>query len=363
MLIWCLALAYCCVNGALRGAAPDLIVYQSRPIVVYALMLAAYQASYRGPRDHALLGGVVLTASLFKACLGSYFHFFVYDGIGRYFRPLEYATNHWDSILFVLGCAMLLANLAERTDRRRAVACLLGLPILLLGMIVNQRRIAWVELAAVCMMIYFLSPWRAWKRALTRTVVVLIPIALAYLGAGWNSSMRIFAPVAFVRSLTDAKVDRSTLDRDVENWNLVLSVIERPVLGRGFGFGYTEYIKGDDISIAFPQYRAGPHNSILGWVLFGGLIGFAGFFSLYAVGLFLGARAYRFARDPADRAAALTCIALIVAVLVQGYGDLGLGCLQACVLAPLALTLAGKLAVATGAWPERRREALPAELG
>ena len=103
------------------------------------------------------------------------------------------------------------------------------------------------------------------------------------------------------------------------------------------------------------MYRAMPHNSVLGWLLFGGLIGFTGLWSLWMLTIFLAARSYHRAHRPEDRTAALCCIAAILICAVQAYGDLGLGSLQSKIFVALAATFAGKLAVDTGAWPTRRK--------
>ena len=83
-------------------------------------------------------------------------------------------------------------------------------------------------------------------------------------------------------------------------------------------------------------------------------------------GIFFAIRAYRFAREADDRAAALCCMASVLIVLVQWWGDLGMGATQSKVFAALALAMAGKLAVATGAWPapaRRRRPGVETILG
>jgi O-antigen ligase len=198
-----------------------------------------------------------------------------------------------------------------------------------------------------------MSPWRGWKRSFTRLAITLAPIALLYGAAGWSSQAALFKPVKTFRSVVDPQQDSSTYFRHVENWNLAVGMGDAPILGRGFGHEFTEYWHNADILSIFPQYRAEPHNQVLGILLFGGWFGFVGFLAPLVLALFLAARSYRFARDPEDRAAALCCHATIVIALMQVQGDLGSYATQYKVLVALALVLAGKLAVATGAWPGR----------
>ena len=352
VFLWLAALVGVTANGLAGGAPTEVLIWQARPILTYALLFFLYQGALRGPRDVPILAKLLVLAALLKALLAMWIAFVVSKDIPQA-HPLEYATNHHDSITFAVGSTILFANFAERSDRKRFAACACGLPVLFGGMIANNRRLVWVELAMVVTTIYLVSPWTRWKRALTRAIVIGIPVVALYVAAGWSSTSGLFKPVAVLRSIADSKSDRSTLDRDVENWNLLLSMRDRPFLGSGFGREYTEYWVGDDISKMFPMYKAVPHNSVLGLLLFCGALGFIGLWCLLGVGIFLATRAYHRAREPSLRAAALCCMSTILIVVLQAYGDMGIISLQAKVLLPLALVLAGKLAVATGAWPAR----------
>lgn len=76
------------------------------------------------------------------------------------------------------------------------------------------------------------------------------------------------------------------------------------------------------------------------------------------VGLFLAARAYRYAATFADKTAALTAVSIIVVYLVYCYGDLGLGTWTSVFTVAPAFAIASKLAVTTGAWPSKQRVSL-----
>jgi hypothetical protein len=76
---------------------------------------------------------------------------------------------------------------------------------------------------------------------------------------------------------------------------------------------------------------------------------------MIVVGLFLAARAYRYAVTVDDRTAALAAVSIIVVYLVYCYGDLGLGTWTSVFTVAPAFAVAGKLAVTTGAWPSRPR--------
>jgi hypothetical protein len=80
---------------------------------------------------------------------------------------------------------------------------------------------------------------------------------------------------------------------------------------------------------------------------------------LMVVGAFFAARSYKLATRPMDRAAALASTLMFVIYLAHCYGDLALGTWASVFLVAAALTVVGKLALTTGAWPSRRKAVEP----
>jgi hypothetical protein len=349
-LLFLAGVAYATVVGLAGGGSVKFAIVQVRPMLRIAAFYLLFHLAYRGAQDHLTLARVTLLAACIKSGLAWWVDRFVAPT--AMMRKWEFSTNHGDSILFVVAALVVVTHLLERPDRARLVRAAVFLPIIALGMLHNHRRLAYVGLAMALLCIYALAPWRGWKRWVTRAGLVAAPLLALYLAVGWTSpESRIFAPIRVLRTVSDARIDRSTLYRDVENWNLTRSIAEAPVVGRGFGHGFSEYIKGDDISTVFELYLIEPHNAILGLLLFGGLFGFTAMWALMAVGIFLAARAYRFSALPEDRVAALCAMSAIVVCVVQTYGDMGQYAQQYQIYVALALVVAGKLAVRTGAWP------------
>jgi hypothetical protein len=73
------------------------------------------------------------------------------------------------------------------------------------------------------------------------------------------------------------------------------------------------------------------------------------------VAVYLARRSYARAQRPEDRAAALVVISTVIVFAVQAYGDMGMQSWEGAALVGVALAVAGKLAVAVGAWPARSR--------
>jgi hypothetical protein len=334
--------------GLARGGDPSALVFQLRPLLLLPAASLLFLAAFRGPEDHALVGRVVLAAALVKAAVVVWFRAVVAPRLGV--AP-EAATSHGDTVLFVLALAILVALWHERRTAGAAALLALAGALVLAGIDGNARRLAWAALAAVGGVLFLRVPWTAPKRLAARAAVAAIPLAVVYLAAGWGASARVFAPVQLVRSMVDGEHDRSTWDRDVENYNLVATFRAAPLLGTGLGHPYRIEVRGDDISHAFPMWQFFPHNALLGALAFTGVLGFFLGWAPILAGLFLALRSYPRARGSVDRTAALGAVAALVAFLLQAWGDMGLYDLECVLLAALGLATAARLAVAVGAWP------------
>ncbi len=356
LLVFLSGLVYATAVGLATGGVAKFAIVQVRPLLSVPLLFLLYHLAWRGRRDHETMARVILAAACVKAVLAAW--------VDRYVAPYammrkwEYSTNHGDSILFAVAILILITGFLERPDRRRLVRAALLLPLLAWGVYHNHRRLAYVDLAWAGLAIYAISPWQGWKRKATFVGVVSAPLLALYLALGWaNPGSTVFAPVKMLRTVSDAKVDRSTLYREVENYNLARSIEEAPVLGRGFGHPFSEYIVGDSIARIFELYAYEPHNAVLGLLLYGGLYGFTAMWAIFPVGILLAVRAFRRATDPEDRSAALVAMSALIVCAVQTWGDHGQFYQQWGIFMAMGLVVAGRLAVRTGAWP---RAAVPA---
>ena len=178
-------------------------------------------------------------------------------------------------------------------------------PILVAGLIANDRRLAWVELSVGVILLLVMNPRNWVTRRLIRTTVVLSPILVVYIGVGWFSASPVFGPVKTLRGVisperSDGSIDRSTLFRDVENYNLIYTFTRSPFIGKGFGHAFDTAVANDDMS-GFKEYPFLPHNSLLGLMGFAGGLGIMGLLAPLIVGLFLAARANGMAQTPEHR--------------------------------------------------------------
>jgi hypothetical protein len=341
--------------GLVRGGDLQMSKIQLQVFIPLLVMTYLLGVSLNGARDYHRLAVVVVAAALVKAAMVFWVRFTLPVVFGEGRGQLPYATTHGDSMLFASAVALLAAIFVETPGRRSGRLLLLLLPVLLAAIVANNRRLAWVELAAALLLLFVMNSRGRVVRALATASVCLLPVVLVYGGVGWSSTSRIFSPVRFVRSMTDASVNRSTLYRDGENYNLIYTLRANPLFGTGFGRPFDEKQQLDDISGGFKEWRYLPHNAVLGLWAFAGLVGFTGLWSVLVVGLLLAARSYRCARSSGDRIAASAAMTGTVVYLIHCWGDIGFTEPKSIFLVGAALAVAGQLAVSTGAWSRATR--------
>jgi O-antigen ligase/polysaccharide polymerase Wzy-like membrane protein len=345
-----IALAWITFFGLLRGGSSRFALWQVTRHLYLPFVYLLMAEALRGPADATAVGRIVLGAGVFRSAEAL---------ILRQMFPstdtFPCATTHHDSVLFATCYGILLAMTLERPTKRTLKICALLLPIFLAGMIANNRRLVWTEVAMLTIFFFLITPFGRAKRFFVRALVISLLPLLVYTAAGWRSKAGIFAPVQIVRSMFDANVDGSTRWRDWENYDLVFTFTQNAVFGSGFGHPFIQAIALPDITKAYELEPYVPHNSVLGLWAFGGLVGFTLLWAIFPVGMFFTIRAYRWSRTPTERITALSAAAVQICYLMQGYGDLGFGAWGPVFTVATAYALVGKICVANGAWPAIRR--------
>jgi O-antigen ligase len=339
--------------GLARGGSFRFVLWQSVRWVYLPIVYFLMAEALRGARDIAVLGKLVLGVGLFRAGEA----ILVRDMFPSK-ELLPHATTHADSVLFVTCLAILGAALLEAPGRRTLKWAAMLVPVFIWALFANNRRLAWAEVALVTLFFWLVTAWRPLKRKLARMLALAALPLLLYTAVGWNLSGGgfPFGPVRKFRSMLDSRTDTSTLWRDLENFNLIYTYKEHPLLGSGFGHPMVEHIKLPDVTRDYELEPFIPHNSVLGIWAFGGLVGFSLLWMVFPVGMFFTVRAYRWARTPLERVGALGAGAAQVCYLMQGYGDLGFGSWGPVFTVAAAYALVGKICVANGAWGARKLE-------
>jgi hypothetical protein len=335
--------------GWSRGGSAYDAYYQLWRFLLALLAAVLSSSVIRGPRDLRAVGFTIVAAAAARSVLGIYFYW-VYVQPGRVKPPPIYMTTHDDSLLFICAFLVLLTYALARARGRvwAIVVPLFGL--IFYAMVLNNRRLAWLELVLVLACVYLILPKDRVRRRVNAFLVVAAPVILLYVAVGWGREGAFFEPVRAL-STSGSDNDASSLARQEEIRNLMytLSVSGNPLLGTGWGVPYLQvtsiYTHFDH---GWTQYGYTPHNSLMGVVVFGGFVGLFGIWGVVPVTAYLAGLGLRGARGPAERAAAMTAAALLPAYGIQCYGDIGLQSVTCGLLLGVAMGVAARTSVWAG---------------
>jgi hypothetical protein len=341
--VYAITLAVMEVYGVfLRGGQGQPSYWQLIHPVTLALASAAFLYSIRGTRDFRAIGTIIVVAAVTKGLLVAW----VYEVVCRpmNIRPF-YATTHSDSVNFAMGIIVLAANAFEHRDKKSVVRALVLIPFIVMAIVMNNRRLAFLGVGAGVITTFAVLRASPFKRTLTRSLIVLAPVFALYVKVGGDSTSAFFAPAALIHSAMSGE-DRSAITRDIENYNLIITLKENKLIGPGFGSEYIEAVKADDISAGFSLYKFIAHNSVLWLWSLGGLVGFTLLWMMYPIQAFFSARGYRLGRTPIDRAAGLATLAGTATALAQAWGDMGFSSYTSVVMFAMCYAVAAKVCAA-----------------
>lgn len=344
--------------GKIRGGADNsMAMWQIDRVMYVPLIFLLFSAGLRGPQDAPAVAKVILLAGTWRALQARYvmatLHLPPDPVTGD--PGVPYATTHHDSMLFAWTTVLIVALLLHRYRNGSGKLAIVLLPILVSGMLANNRRLVWVQIIIVFITLYFMTGPNAVKRKIQRGLKLLSPVIALYIAVGWGSNSKVFKPVRIIRSAVDSNADSSTAWRDIENFDLLYTFRQTPIFGSGYGHGFWEIMPLPAVDYQLERFV--PHNSILGLWTYCGLVGFTAITLLWVSGVYFGIRAYHASTTPRDKSAALVCFGAFLIHYLQCYGDMGLGSWTGVWMLAPSLAMAGKLAVTTGAWSERARVA------
>jgi hypothetical protein len=268
----------------------------------------------------------------------------------------HYATTHSDSMTFATAIIIAAAMLFEQRSKENLKRFLWLVPLMLVIIVMNNRRLAFVGIGAGVITAFAMMRAGPAKKRITRALLVSSPLLFLYVKVGARFNNPLFMPAQLIDSVV-SQSDASSISRDIENFNLMMTLKSSRILGTGFGHEYLEIIRADDISTqegGHKLYLYIPHNSVL-WIWSAvGVVGMCVIWLIYPVTAFFAARGYRHAQRPLERAASLTALGVLMAILAQDWGDMGLHSYIAVLLFSTAYAVAAKLCVVA----DEQREAV-----
>ena len=350
------------VYGLGTGGSFPHSLLQMRAMFFLPFMTLFFAYSFKSRRDINVLLNTLISVGLIRAFLCIYYFItFVkpHDKNSGESGDGTYVTTHSDSILAAVVIVIFIVTIYQHPTLRSMIAAALVVPPVALGIIFNNRRIAFVAVALGLFFCYFAAnEW--FKRRVQRTLLTLAPIVLVYIAAGWGAHGGWAKPVQSLKSVIVQR-DTSSATRDIENYNLLQTLRRNPLNGSGFGHEYVEAVKAFDISKIFEAYRYVPHNSFLWFWGVGGVLGFTAYWMYLSIGIFMAARVVRFAESNRQAVMGMTAISSVMAYGSQCFGDMGFMSWMGGITVAACLGMCASLATKTGAWHNnggRRRTGL-----
>lgn len=344
------AMLFAMFFGAVRGGNIREAFFQTRVLFWIPFILMLCMRAFKTDRDIRRLGVGLIFISLAHILEGAYFYFI-------HVRPrgldLQYIMTHFETVWFVLTMVVLLSTLLETLKLRALWNLILIGGIVMWGIVTNDRRLAYVSMAA-SLMVMFVFIQHGIRRWLIRAALATLPLSVAYVFIGMHSNAAIFAPVHNLTSVAD-DTDASNFCRNVENYDLILTLRKNPLVGTGWGHEYDEVI----VSIVYEQfaYLYRPHNSMLALLAFTGAIGFYLIWIYLPIGAFLASRTYLTASTPLQRTTAMAAMCVVPIYMIQCYGDLGIEDVDTAIVMSAPLACVANLVMRTGGLEEPKSNA------
>jgi hypothetical protein len=334
-----------------HGGSAYFAYYQVWRFLAALLIAYMLMSLVRSEGDLVTLGKLVVVAALLRATVCIYYF---WTHLSGKVDPLpEYVTNHDDSLLFVLGVLIVLIGALLKGGRGPWTTVALVVPCLFYAMMLNKRRIAWVELGLSLLLIYTLMGAGPVRSRINRWAAWSAPLVLTYIAVGWGSDSSVFAPVHALLT-TGSNDDPSSLTRQEEVRNLLRTLVGlgNPIFGTGWGLPYNKMESlwsNYDADWILTLYT--PHNSLLGLATYAGLVGIIGIWGVVPMGAYLAARGCRATPELVPRTAGMIALGAIAVFSVHCYGDIGFQSFTGSLLFGAALATIGKVAVWSEALP------------
>jgi O-antigen ligase len=327
-VLFLLCVVVAAVYGYLTGGTLKIIVVETRPFVYFfESYLLAYNLVTRKYQVRGFFWLIILGA-LVKALQGLYIYVKLHGQTGS-----DSLMSHEESFFFIGMLLFLVLLCVHYRWRRQLIAALCALPIVLLTLVLNNRRADYVAfllaLGVAWALMFVLRPK---ARLMLGTIAVLSVLLLGgYVAVFANSTSAFGKPAHGIIAIfhpnpTDVRDVNSNRYRFIENFDLRYTIArENFFVGMGFGKAYFEPIPlttiFPNVGTADQYYNYVPHNNIYWvWMRFGA-IGFLIFWYLFGSIIVRGCLIARQLRDPYLQVAAIYAVGMTVAEIVVAFAD------------------------------------------
>ena len=314
-----LCIGFLTLYGVVTGGSVRFAALQLRPLICLIYFSLYFQRiSHQSFLDR--FENIIIYSCLVRSLFGIYLWFVIFRNVEIFDHSMgdgSYIMSHSDSPLCVASLCIVIIRIIRQ--QKASLSQILSLLIIIFFCILNNRRIFFIELSASTAIIFFSLNIRERVNKLQKFFFALL--GSIYTIWAWNSNSTIAYPIQTIKS-SITQSDASSMTRGVENYNLIFTMRQNPVLGQGFGHKYIEKIQAYDISHHFNAYEYVPHNSTL-WILTSGGILFATFY-------------YNFFKTSANikpnTSIHFLCTPMLATYFLHCFGDMGAQCWKSAVL-------------------------------
>lgn len=236
--------------------------------------------------------------------------------------PLAHTAALQINMLFLA----LVATIVLRRKAAGAIAMLTiaSVPTLLIY-ITAQRRSAIVAMLLGVLLLGIILH-QVDRRRFKILAPIVIVAGVLYTGAFWNSDGGVGIGAQTIRNIVapDSKSysdANSDLYRDIETFNLQVTIRSSPILGLGYGQDFLQPIPLPRIA-NFIFATISPHNAVLGLWFKAGLAGVLAYIFLISAGVAQGVRSILDVHDPRDRVVLFVFVANLPMTLVISFVEI-----------------------------------------
>ena len=337
VLVFPLTVGLAVLYGVMNGNSLSIAMTQNRFMPVISIWILFGYVAYQRPAQAEFLILMLAVASILKCLEGWYV--FIFD-FGFKLESREYLMEHVTSE--PIAMTMMYVGYLwwhRRTHFLHDVAAL-GLELLMAGpYLLNLRRTSFLGLGFTLLLIPLLY-WRGVRKRHILFGISSVLIAASVVIATWNLPPPLGSLSYPLRRFTNPNPPGELDYRDVENFNHYHSIIDAPLLGRGFGVTLARYIPLLDISTVYALYETVPHNNLLFLWANGGPITVGAFAALAAFGFAIFLRLNRVSLEMGERLLGFLGWGMVLRWLFYVYADLGLAFFRLPAILGLAIGMA-----------------------
>jgi hypothetical protein len=312
------------VRGVFGGGDRPIAIIEARPLLYLPVVYVLVTNLILKPEQYRRLFFAAMVAIGIQSVFSLNFYLHLSEEKKRNLETLSEhsATVHMNT-LFLLMLALLLF---DGTKTKRRWLALLAVPVVV-AYLLSQRRAAMVAMVVGLVLLFGVLFHRR-RRIFWLVTPAGVVMSLAFVLATWNAGGAIGMPATAVKSVLfpDQLSEEdliSNIYRDLEAFNLWVTVRSDPIRGFGFGHKFIVAAPMPDISKFFPDWQYIPHNSTM-WVwIKTGFFGFAAMLVWIARGVQLGARAAVRIVSADDAAMVVAALGYVAMFAVFNYVDIG----------------------------------------